>query len=205
MSLAACDCEPVSAQIMISSDEKHPCEALTTSSPCLSCAEMKSMSIFPIDLQDTLRCITNLDFVIQFLLYTVDFLSQIYNTFDKALRRVLQVCLTRKILLRDPFRVMICVFWMKKDEFEMTDRMTWMRCNVNFLTTADGLLHVGADDETHEAFDAIAFLGQLSGIRPMHGRCLVQPSRCQVMCSVWCKILACSLQNSCPRFSSSVK
>lgn len=74
---------------------------------------------------------------------------------------------------------------MKKDEFKMIDRMTQMKCNINFLTTADGLLHeFGAEDETHEAFDAAAFLGQLSAIRPMQGRCLVQPSRCQVMCSV---------------------
>lgn len=56
---------------------------------------------------------------------------------------------------------------MKKDEFEMNDRMKMSEMNINSLTNADGLLHVGADDETQEAFDgAIDFLLHVSGIRP---------------------------------------
>jgi hypothetical protein len=42
---------------------------------------------------------THLHFTLEFFLYNVNFLSQIYNTFDKALRSVLQICLTRNILL----------------------------------------------------------------------------------------------------------
>ena len=52
------------------------------------------------------------------------------------------------------------------------------------LTIADGLLQVGADVEMQEAFEgAMDFLWHGSDGLPMHGRCLVQPSICQLMCS----------------------
>lgn len=68
------------AQSMISFDEKYPCVTLTTFFPCLFCAGMTSKII-----DHNAKPFTTqpyLDFVIQFLLYNVNFLSQIYNTFD---------------------------------------------------------------------------------------------------------------------------
>ncbi len=48
----------------------------------------------------------------------------------------------------------------------MIESMDDFKCK-SVLTNADGLLHVGADEDTHEAFDAAsAFFGQLSGMRP---------------------------------------
>lgn len=76
---------------------------------------------------------------------------------------------------------------MEKDGFEMNDRMKMdgMRSVKRIHTTAEGLLQVGADDEIQEAFEgAKAFFGHVSGIRPWQGRCLVHPSKCQVMCSI---------------------
>jgi hypothetical protein len=49
------------------------------------------------------------------------------------------------------------------------------------LTIAEGRLHVGAEFETHDAFDDddVCFFGAAP-----HGRWRVHPSRCQVMCSI---------------------
>lgn len=60
---------------------------------------------------------THLHFVIEFFLYNVNFLSQIYNTFDEALWGVLQISLTRNILL------------LSKKQFQEVEKMNdlgWM-------------------------------------------------------------------------------
>ena len=74
----------------------------------------------------------------------------------------------------------------------------------HYLTIADGRLQVGAD--VWVQLDMAAdFFGHESCCLPMHGRCLVHPSRCHVMCSICCNMWACSLHNSWPWLSNSFK